>query len=132
MRWLERGIKWIMLVSGVLTFTMVYAALQPSKALTSAFGESLEGPVANIVVRNWGALITLVGALLVYGAFRSEARSVALVVAGLSKLIFIALVLTFGRQFLSHQVGISVAVDSVMVVLFALYLALGSRGRAAA
>ncbi|HKQ19202.1 MAG TPA: hypothetical protein VJW75_05585 [Candidatus Eisenbacteria bacterium] len=47
--------KWIMFVSGVLTFTMVQAAFAPQSALRSAFGESLEGAAAEIVVRNWGA-----------------------------------------------------------------------------
>ena len=55
------NIKWIMLVSGALTCTMVYAAIAPQAALRSTFGETLEGPLADIVVRNWGALITLVG-----------------------------------------------------------------------
>jgi hypothetical protein len=110
-----------MLVSGALTFTMIYAAFSPTQALQSAFGESLEGPVANIVVRNWGALIALVGAMLVYGAFRPAVRPLVLVIAGVSKITFISLVLTSGRQFMSHQAGISIAVDSVMVLLFACY-----------
>lgn len=59
------NIKWIMLVSGVLTCTMAYAAIAPQAALHATFGETLEGPLADIVVRNWGALITLVGAMLV-------------------------------------------------------------------
>ena len=32
---LDRGIKWIMLVSGVLTCTMVYAAIAPQAMLQS-------------------------------------------------------------------------------------------------
>lgn len=122
MSWLSRGIKWIMLVSGLLTSTMVYAALSPWAALRSTFGEALEGPVAEIVVRNWGALIALIGAMLIYGAFRPAVRSLVLVVAGASKLIFIALVLAFGREFLGRGAGVPVAVDSVMVLLFAAYL----------
>lgn len=132
MRWLDGAIKWIMLLSGALTFTMVYATLSPEAALLSAFGESLQGPVANIVVRNWGALIALVGAMLIYGAFRPAVRPLVLSVAGLSKVVFITLVLTSGRQFLGHQVGVSVVVDSVMVLLFAAYLAWGFRERSAA
>ena len=48
-------IKWIMLVSGVLTCTMIYAAIAPQAALRGTFGEALEGPVAEIVVRNWAS-----------------------------------------------------------------------------
>ena len=67
--WIVTKMKWIMLLSGVLTFTMVYAAVAPQAALRSTFGETLEGPLAEIVVRNWGALIALIGAMLIYGAF---------------------------------------------------------------
>jgi len=64
--------KWIMLVSGVLTSTMFYAAIAPKDALLS--------------------------------------------------LVFIGLVLSHGTQFLSHQAGIAVLVDALMVILFLIYL----------
>jgi len=80
----------------------------------------VEGPVAEIVTRNWGVLITLVGAMLIYGAFRPEQRPLVLVVAGASKL-------TQGSRYLSEQVGVAIAVDAVMVLLFALYLLSGRR-----
>lgn len=118
-----------MLVSGVLTFTMVYAAVAPQAALRSTFGETLEGPVAEVVVRNWGALIALVGAMLIYGAFRPLSRPLVLTVAAVSKLVFIGLVLAQGDRFLGHQAGVAVIVDSAMVLLFAAYLAV-ARSRA--
>jgi hypothetical protein len=122
MNWTVAKIKWIMLVSGALTFTMIYAAIAPQAALRSTFGAALEGPVAEIVVRNWGALIALVGAMLIYGAFNPPTRSLVLVVAGLSKLIFIGLILVYGTQHLGHPAGVSIAIDLVMVVLFIVYL----------
>jgi hypothetical protein len=118
----EANIKWIMLAAGAVTCTMAYAVVAPQAALLSTFGEALDGPVADIVVRNWGALITLVGAMLIYGAFVPQARSLALIVAGASKLVFIALVLVHGGRFLAHQAGIAIAIDLVWVVLFAWYL----------
>ena len=130
MRWIVAGIKWIMLVAGVLTFTMVYAAVAPQAALQSTFGETLEGPVAEVVVRNWGALIALVWAMLIYGAFRPASRPLVLTVAGLSKLVFIGLVLAQGDRFLGHQAGVAVVIDSLMVVLFAAYLVAARRSRA--
>ena len=128
---LTRNIKWLMVVSGALTCTMVYAAIAPEAALASTFGQTLEGPVAAVVVRNWGALIALVGTMLIYGAFHPPSRPLALVVAGASKLIFIALVLSQGELFLSYQAGQAVVIDSVMIVLFALYL-IASRSGATA
>lgn len=132
MGWLIAKMKWVMLVSGVLTLTMVQAAFAPSAALRATFGETLEGPLAEIVVRNWGALIALVGAMLIYGAFQPQVRPLVLVVAGLSKLIFITLILTFGTQYLGQQAGVAIAVDSVMVLLFIAYLVATSRAKTAA
>lgn len=120
------NIKWIMLVSGALTCTMAYAVIAPQAALLATFGETLDGPLAEIVVRNWGALIALVGAMLLYGAFHPPVRSLVLTIAGSSKLIFIALVLWQGGRYLGHQAGVAVAIDLLWVVLFALYL-LGTR-----
>jgi len=117
------NIRAVMVVSGLLTLTMLQAALSPDAAMASTFGAAIEGPHAEVVVRNWGVLIALMGGMLVYGAFRPHVRRMALAVAGLSKLAFIVLLLAHGREFLAHAAGIAIAADAVMVVLFAIYLA---------
>jgi hypothetical protein len=121
MPWIVGNIRWVMIASGALTATMVYAALAPQAALESTFGETLTGPLANIVVRTWGALIALVGAMLIYGAFTPPVRPLVLTVASVSKAFFIALVLAEGSRYLGRA-GLAVAIDSVMIVLFAWYL----------
>lgn len=121
MRYITSRIKWIMIVAGALTCTMAYAVIAPQAALLSTFGESLQGPVAEIVVRNWGALITLIGAMLIYGAFNPANRRLVLIVAGISKVVFILLILAHGSQYLSRA-GVAVVVDSLMICLFAIYL----------
>jgi hypothetical protein len=125
------NMKWIMLVSGVLTCTMIYTAIAPHEALRSTFGESLEGPLAEIVVRNWSVLITLIGAMLIYGAYRPSSRTLILIVAGLSKLAFIGLVLTYGSKYLGQQAGVAILIDVVAIVLFAAYLLGMRRGQTA-
>jgi hypothetical protein len=122
MSWIVANIQRIMILSGVLTMTMVYAAIAPEAALRSTFGESVEGPVADVVVRNWGALIALMGAMLIYGARNPSVRSLALIVAGASKAIFGGLVLSHGGRFLGYQAGVAVVVDLVWVAVFASYL----------
>jgi hypothetical protein len=114
--------KWIMLLAGALTCTMIHVAIAPHAALRSMFGETLEGPLAEIVVRSWGALIAIVGAMLIYGAFRPWSRPLVLTAASVSKLTFIALVLAYGPQYLGQQAGVAIVADSVMVMLFAAYL----------
>ena len=120
--WIVRNMRWIMLVAGVLTATMVQATFAPDSAVQANFGETVEGPAAHLVVRNWGALIALVGGMLIYGAFHPPQRPLILVVAGVSKVVFIALVLSEGARYLNHQAGVAVAIDSVMVALFGWYL----------
>jgi hypothetical protein len=128
MKLITGNIKWIMLVSGILTTTMLYAAIAPDAALRSNFGHGLEaaGPLAELIVRNWGVLIGLIGVSLIYGAFDPPGRRFILTLAGASKVAFIVLVLTVGRDYLGQQVGVAVVIDSLMVLLFAAYL-FGSR-----
>jgi hypothetical protein len=117
----------IMVVSGLLTLTMLYAAVSPVAASQSFFQETPEGAMASIVVPNWGVLIGLMGALLLYGAFHAPSRKLALVVAGASKIAFIVLILMQGGRYLSG-LQTALVVDAVMVVLFAIYLVIGKPG----
>lgn len=114
----------VMVVAGLLTLTMLYAAFSPAAAVQSFFGETPEGAMATIVVPNWGILIGLMGALLIYGAFHAPSRKLALVIAGASKVAFIALILMQGDRYLAG-LQTAVIVDSVMVVLFVIYLIFG-------
>lgn len=130
MSWIVDRIKWIMLVSGALTCTMLYAAVAPQAALRSTFGHTLEGPVAEIVVRNWAALITLVGVMLIYGAYKPPSRQLIISVAGLSKLVFIGLVIAQGSHFIGQQVIVAAVIDLIEVILFTVYLAGARRSQA--
>ena len=122
MSWIVANIRWVMIVSGALTATTIHAAIAPGAALQSTFGETLSGPLANIVVRTWGALIALVGAMLIYGARVPAVRPMVLTVAGVSKAFFIVLVLAEGSRYLGGQAAIAVGIDLIMIALFAWYV----------
>jgi len=117
----------VMIVSGLLTLTMLYAAVAPEAAMQQMFGESVSGATEAIVVRNWGVLIGLMGALLIFGALNPASRRLTLVVAGASKLAFIGLILAQGDRYMSG-VGAAVAIDGLMIVLFAVFLLTWRRG----
>ena len=129
MGWIAANIKWVMLVSGALTCTMLYAVIAPDAALRSTFGETLQGPLVDVVVRNWAALIVIGGAMLIYGAFHPASRPPILMMTALGKAAFIALVLAQGGRYLAQQAVVAVVLDSVMVVLFVAYLARTRGGR---
>jgi hypothetical protein len=122
MSWIGRNIKGIMLVAGVFTFGLIFAFVAPWAALRTLFGASLEGPVANMVVRNWGALIALVGGMILYGAYRPAVRRFILATTAISKLVFVGLVIGGGTDFLGHWIAVAALVDIVVVMLFAGYL----------
>ena len=115
--------KWLMLVSGLLTCSMFLGLFDPARSLEMNFGETISSaPSSQIVIRNWGALIGLVGLMLVYGAFVSAVRKFVLVVAGVSKVIFITLVVCYLPDFMKYATGTAVVADSIMVLLYAAYL----------
>lgn len=121
MNWIVANIKWIMIVSGVITCSMILAFVAPQAGLQATFGTSIDGPIVQIVVRNWGALIAMVGGMLIYGAYVPVHRGLILTVASISKVIFIALILIHGGQFLSVAAP-ALVFDSVVVALCVLYL----------
>ena len=121
MNFIIKNIKWVMLVSGILTFTMFYGLFAPQAALESMFGTSFNGTLENIVIRSWSALVGLMGALLIYGFFSDRNRVFSLSVAALSKVIFVSLVLLYGQEFL-NKVTAAIAMDCVVIILSGIYL----------
>lgn len=113
---------WILIVTGALTALMGLGALAPARALSQAFGETVEGPGAVLIVRDWYFLIGVTGALLLYAAFHPEVRTLVLWIAIASKSAFAALVLAQFRTFAGKAAVTGAIVDIVMVVLFLLYL----------
>jgi hypothetical protein len=116
-----KNIKWVMLVSGVLTFTMFYGLFAPQAALESMFGASFSGTLELIVVRSWCALVGLMGAILIYGALDDKSRVFSISVATASKVIFVSLVIFYGQEFLG-EVGLAIALDCITIALAVLFL----------
>ena len=98
MKFIVKNIKWVMLVSGVLTFTTFYGLFAPQAALELMFGASFDGTLETIVIRSWSALVGLMGMILIYGFFSEKNRVLSISVAGFSKVVFVSLVLFYGRN----------------------------------
>jgi hypothetical protein len=126
-----KNIKWVMLVSGVLTVTMFYGLFAPQAVLESMFGVSFGGTLETIVVRSWCALVGLIGAILIYGAFSDKNRVFSISIATVSKIIFVSLVMFYGKEFLG-EVGPAIAMDCITIALAVLFLvAVRSKGTTA-
>lgn len=115
------NIKWIMVVAGLLTCSMIFAVFAPQTALISMFGEALTEPLAQVVVRSWGFLIFLMGTLLIYGAYKPVHRNLVLVITSISKIAFIALIVIFGSQYIEKS-ALTIILDSVLIIVFISYL----------
>ena len=121
MNFIIKNIKWVMLISGGLTFTMFYGLFAPQAALESMFGASFNGTLENIVIRSWSALVGLIGAILIYGFFSQKNRVFSIAVAALSKVVFVSLVLLYGQEFLGKAAP-AIAMDCVVIILSGAYL----------
>ena len=115
------NIKWIMLIVGVLTCSMIFATIAPEAALTQSFGVTTSDPLSLMIVRSWGALITLIGIMLIYGAFKPIHRTFILTITSISKATFVTLVLITGQQYLA-KAAITIIFDSLVVIIFISYL----------
>ena len=122
MKGFQSSIKWIMLVSGLLTCAASYVLFAPELSLRATFGVPTTSPMALIILRHWGALIGLFGLMLIYGAFKESVRRMVLLVTSAGKVAFISLVLSEGSQFALSQAGAGLVIDSITVLLFAAYL----------
>lgn len=120
---LVENMQWVLLVCGLLTFSMIQAVFSPRATVRAYFGDTPQSEATDLLVRNWGALVAAGGVLLIYAAFVPSVRPPVLIFVGVGKLVFIALVLMAGTGLLKKQAGVAVAVDSVIVLLFAAYLA---------
>ncbi|MFY8000538.1 MAG: hypothetical protein ACOVSW_18240 [Candidatus Kapaibacteriota bacterium] len=122
MNWIIADIKWIMLISGIITCSMLLSTVAPNAGLLFTFGETLpDAAIMQIVVRNWGALIGLTGGMLIYGAFNPINRPFILAVVSIGKVIFISLVLFFGSAYW-EKASLALVFDSVVVLLYIAYL----------
>lgn len=116
------NIQWVLLVCGLLTFSMVQAVVAPRATMRAYFGEAPDSKAVDLLMRNWGMLVAAGGLLLIYAAFTPDIRPAALMYVGAGKLAFIVLVLLAGGQFLKKQAGLAIVIDGIMVALFGVYL----------
>src|SRR5262249_44465558 len=85
---LAAQIEWILLITGLATAGALLLFLVPVPTMRMLFGEAPSGALGLLIVRHWGLLVFLVGALLAYAASHAEVRFPALIVAIVEKAAF--------------------------------------------
>jgi galactitol-specific phosphotransferase system IIB component len=119
--WIAANIRWILIVCGVATSSMLAMAVAPRFTVRYVFGEQASGAVSDVMARTWGVMIFASGAALIYAAFDGSIRLPVIVLAIIGKGAFSASVLSTR---LRRQRAFAMALaDLAMVALFAWYLA---------
>src|SRR5262245_51282896 len=103
MTWLVAKFKWIMMLAGLVSCAAVWGVIQPKDAEKYLFDKALKGDLGEIVVRDWAVLLTLVGVMLIYGAFQPQHRTPILIGASINKLAFVVLMLVYGKDFFEEH-----------------------------
>ena len=116
-----KNIKWIMLFFGIITCTTFFAVIAPQDALLNMFGSNLTEPLANLLVRSWGFLVFIMGALLIYGAFNEETRLLCIITAGVSKVGFLLLIMIFGTNYI-ETLWVTAAFDTFVILILTTYV----------
>lgn len=122
MTWVVDNIQAILVVCGLVTASMLQFALMPSRAARSFFGETVDGPMADVAVRGWGLLIALTGGMMLWAAFHPETRTLAIGVTLISKVFYMGQLMTRGGRFLKGMAGVSVVLDLIMAALLATWM----------
>jgi len=120
MDWILENIQPVLIVSGILTFSVVLMMLIPRFTQRFVFGETADGKVADLVSRSWGEMVAASGLMLIYAAYHPEARLPILLYSIAGKTGFI--VLTLSKGYRTPNAVLAMLGDAIMIALFAWYL----------
>lgn len=94
----DRIVAGIFVIVGIVNLLPAIVFFDSSKSL-KLYGVSLEAENLSILMRHRGILLALVGAMLIYAAFKPEFRIFAVCAALASKLTFLYLTLFSGSDY---------------------------------
>ena len=113
----------ILIIVGIINILPIIVFFDPTKT-AKLYGVPINGENLIILMRHRGVLLSLVGLMLIFAAFKPEFRVFAIIIASISKLAFIYLTLTTSnhtaevRQVALIDVGAIVLLLSVLGIHF--------------
>jgi len=114
-------IQWILLITGVATAGALGLFLAPVPGMKMLFGQAPSDALSLLIVRHWGLLVGLVGALLIYAGYHAEIRVPTLIVATVEKIAFaIGMFLSPFRR--RPAVLVMALADAGMAAVYLMYL----------
>jgi hypothetical protein len=114
-------IELILLVTGLATAGALVLCLAPVPTMKMLFGEAPSDALSILIVRHWGLLVCLVGALLIYAAYHAEIRVPTLLVAIVEKAAFAIGIFMSPFRRRPAVLGMALA-DAGMAAVYLIYL----------
>ncbi|MGB8908654.1 MAG: hypothetical protein WCC84_07880 [Candidatus Cybelea sp.] len=111
----------ILIVTGALTALAGIGLAAPKLVVRIVFGTTLADAATVLVTRHWSLLIALVGGLLIYAGFQTEARVPIMVAAIVEKLALGVLVVASPMRKRVATVAVAGA-DAVMALIYIISL----------
>jgi len=111
----------LLIVTGTLTALAGIGVAAPVLVIGIVFGTTLAVAAMVLVTRHWSLLIALVGGLLIYAGFHTEARVPIMVAAIVEKLALGVLVVASPLRKRTATVAVAGA-DAVMALLYVISL----------
>jgi hypothetical protein len=118
---LAAHIELVLLLTGLATAGALVLFLAPATMMKMLFGQAPSDALSLLIVRHWGLLVGLVGALLFYAAYHAEVRVPTLIVAIVEKAAFALGVLISPFRRRPTVLGMALA-DAGMGALYLMYL----------
>src|SRR5712692_3247127 len=118
---LAAQIEWILLITGLATAGALVLFLAPVPMLKMLFGQAPSDALSLLIVRHWGLLVGLVGALFIYEAYHPEVRVPTLIVAIVEKVV-IALGMFISPLRRRPSVLVMALADAGMAAVYVMYL----------
>ena len=118
---LAAHIELILSVTGLATASVLVVFLAPVPVMKVLFGQSPSDTLSLLIVRHWGLLICLVGALIIYAAYHAEVRVPTLIIAIAEKVVLVLGLLI--SPFRQRPTVLAMAVaDAGMSAVYVMYL----------
>ena len=120
---ITQHISTILWITGIVTMLPLLQLFFPAIFLKILNQTEIRDDVGMMFARHWGALVFVLGALLVYAASHAEIRGPVIVAALIEKAALVLLIIINLRQPFGKGFVLTATFDGACCVIYALYLA---------
>ena len=120
---ITQHISSILWITGIVTMLPLLQLFFPATFLKIFNQTEIRDDVGMMFARHWGALVFVLGGLLVYAASHAEIRGPVIAAALIEKAVLVLLIITNLRQPFGNGFIVTALFDGACCVIYATYLA---------